>query len=503
MRTTIKQLSVFSSRLETLVLPALVDTTFSHPILAVPAPPATATTALLGHHSMNGGPAPLNPCQVYALSLAHAAFEARNALGKLLAAGCVSPQFQPTKAAEPWPRFVFEGIQPILVKLDSIIGRVVQPLMATIKRELADTLVGLQGSLPGGAPAPPASAVKAIKGVPGGADVSACLAPFATKIEPARRAMTRIAGGCGDAGEGWIVSVVASTIWKAMLALAERPVSATATGGSTSPKALGRTLTDVGAKLTAASTGGAKQPLTLLGRTSSSIGSRPSSPPRSSTPSMATGYTASGHYHHPSGSSQHHGLPTNGSTPPHDPATHLILGFEHLAHRLVADVVPYTIPARPDPGHLAREALSEALEALQSLRLVFATLGRPADGLLLIRNGLVELKAAQGPEDVQDDDDVFLDALDDVPPVVLFHLFIRRAGGLVRRPEECLGWSRAEYDRAVLAGFGAAEEWERRVGAAVRAEVERVRSKRAAMGDKLGELEERWLEVLGLTVDVI
>lgn len=203
--------------------------------------------------------------------------------------------------------------------------------------------------------------------------------------------------------------------------------------------------------------------------------------------------------------------PSRPSSPPRStgtvdaPAT-IVLAFEQLVMRLVDGLVPYVLPAAPDPGHLAREALAEAIEALQSLRIVVGALGKP-HGLETLLIGLRELKLAMdgvdqaGPDESTEE---YLDALDDVPPVLLFHLFGRRLEAaldgkpaVVRPPHLLFGWSKEQYDAQVLAGFGAAEEWETKVGAAVKAEVARV------LPDVEVDEERKWLEALALVVDVI
>jgi hypothetical protein len=96
--------------------------------------------------------------------------------------------------------------------------------------------------------------------------------------------------------------------------------------------------------------------------------------------------------------------------------------------------------------------------------------------------------------------------LDDVPPVLLFHLFFSRLVAcypsqppIIREIWEMLGWTKEQYGTTVLAGFGAAEEWEDRVGVAVGREVRRALG---VLGAETGE-ERRLLHVLDGVVTII
>jgi len=560
-----------ASRLETVLLPALIDPTFAHPILFAPVPPSTirSTVSAAGVGGGGaGGASPFNPCQTFCLSLAHAAFEVRHAFGEKLAGAGAGSETAKAAAAgagagAAFPKFVADALKPVVEKLDSIVGRVILPLLAILKRELAAALAPLaepdkaflygSGSGSGGSN----GSSKPKLGHGGGEpSPAACLAVFAAKVDHARRALAKIAGGCGEAGEGWVVGIAVATIWRGMVHLVERRPghgdrfsssssrSSPRLGAARPPQpaaaaagAPGRSTPDgsgAAGGLAAASAAG-RPP--LAAKASASVAtllraqhlppSRPSSPPR------AAGGGGGG------------GGPAAAAAAASEPAPAAVLGaLEAHVRRLVDGLVPYVLPAEPDPGHLAREALAEAIEALQSLRIVVGAIGRP-NGLATVLVGLRELKRAAMMADGDDDDDdgdddddhqaaaaaapeatseQFLDALDDVPPVLLLHLFSRRleaAGRLseqdgghpkppppppatttaavvgLRPPHVLFGWSKDQYDGQVLAGFGAAEEWETKVGAAVKAEVGRV------LPDAQGDDERKWLEALALVVDVI
>lgn len=443
-----------------MLFPALIDPTFSHPVLFAPTPPNSIRSTTTSTQA-----SPFNPCQTYCLSLAHAAFEARHAFGEKFASG-------PAVGAEAFPRFVADALKPVIEKLDSIVGRVILPLLAVLKRELLASLHPLaEADKAVSTPAKPK-----INGHHAEPVTPPCLVLFASKIDHARRALAKISFGCSEAGENWVVGIAVSTIWKGMVTLVDRPVHFDRASPRVAHKMLPLSSTAIGARSTSAEF--IPKPLLSVKSTSNvatllrpTPPSRPSSPPR---------------------------LPA-------DPATVVISTFEGLVVKLVEGLVPYVLPAAPDPGHLAREALAEAIEALQSLRIVVAALGSP-HGLDDVLVGLEELKAASDESSTAPlkSTEQFLDALDDVPPILLFHLFNNRLSAIlngqpaiVRPPNVLFGWNKEQYDAKVLVGFGAAEEWEDKVGAAIKAEVERVE------GDVSGDEERKWLKALSLVVDVI
>jgi hypothetical protein len=172
------------------------------------------------------------------------------------------------------------------------------------------------------------------------------------------------------------------------------------------------------------------------------------------------------------------------------------MSLEGLVKRLVGGLVPPPLAPEinPDPNtteHLAREALHEALEALTSLRIVSASMhGKDASS-----RTLSSLKRIR--DDIDDTAEEALDdAWEDLPAITVFALLSRQANLSLsqlplssdqeknisstveplhlRHPADIWGWSRADYDRQVLSGFGAAEEWGRRVAQAYKGEVERV-----------------------------
>ncbi|CED82964.1 hypothetical protein [Phaffia rhodozyma] len=463
-RVSVKHLSVLASRIETLLLPAIVDPTFAHPILSTPLPPPSirlnSVSPILA--------SPFNACQTYCLSLAHAAFEVRDTLSSFLHA----------EPGENKPRFVGDSLKPILEKLDFIMGKVMQPLLARLKKELADTVQGLKTVSICASGKPTKAAAPAEPPIP------SSLTPFASKVEHAHRCLAKISANCGDIGEGWVVGVVASTVWRGMVGIVERPCPP---GEKSSPKGTNQRMSPVSTPSALGSTMAQPKPKPTNSVKSSTIVATLLRPPGSRPPSPSRPVVT-------------------------DPSTILVSSFEVLVRKLVDGLVPYVLPASSDPGHLAREALAEALEALQSLKIVLAALGKPG-GLDFLLTGLEVLKtSSQTAAGQVEQDDSFLDALDDVPPVLLFHLWGARLSSLsgaeeqqhrpmlVGSPHTLFGWSRDQYDRTVLAGFGSAEEWERKVGAAVKAEVAGVLAKQSG---SMTEEERKYLRAMSLTVDVI
>ena len=162
-----------------------------------------------------------------------------------------------------------------------------------------------------------------------------------------------------------------------------------------------------------------------------------------------------------------------------DPNTHYLVSFEVLVKRLVHGLVQppsSTPPADPNATqHIAREAMHEALEALESFRVISAAINSPnASGRML--SALRRLR-----DDIDDiSEEALDDALEDLPAIALFAIILRRANSTLpsearlKTPTELFGWTSAEFDRQVLSGFGSAEEWGRRIALALRPEVERV-----------------------------
>lgn len=461
LRTSVRSLSIYLSRLESLLLPALTCPTFAAPLTLLPIKGAAGS--------------PLNPTQLFAVSIAHAAWETCEILEQTLEQGT-------------WPRFAHETLRPVMDKFDSVVGRVVQPILGGLKRDLVASLgMGEGTSPPGGkvvglasVPVPAATTASAqALGLPAAPTaphpagvkqlaIPVCLQHFASRVDASRKVLETVAAPCKDDGEAWTTGVVVAVVWRGMCLLADKDAGV---NGPPSPGSISRALSGL-----ATPTVTPKLPLNPLSILPSRAASRPPSPPR------------------------------NGQAPSQkDPLTHALLSFEGLIHRLVTGLVQPPTQVGSDPNseeHLAREALAEALEALTSLRITSAASAIP-EGLLSsvrrIRDDVDSDDAAQAALD---------DALEDLPVVTLL-TFLQRKANLAliasgrpasRTVPELWGWSAPEYERQVLSGFGAAEEWGPRFANALRAEVERQLAASPAGGMVDGEARE-WLKVVGVAIE--
>lgn len=507
LRTAVRSLSIYITRLESLLLPALTDVAFTAPLnLSLP--------TLHSH--------PLNPTQYYALSVAHAAWETCEVLEQTLETG-------------KWPRFVNETLRPVMDKLDLVVGKVVQPLLLGLKRDLVASLSRTEGLSPNGSkpialahtPATPNvpvtkegsnAGIARLTKPPSGSGatrqaslpVPIMLQHFASRVDAARKVLEIVAGPCADDGEGWITGVVVAVIWKGMCVVSERDTGSTSTRPP-SPSSVSKALNGLklekegGAPTPTASLGGVTAKFTTI--LPSRAASRPPSPSRHSTR--------------------------------WDPMTHALMSLEGLVKRLITGLVePCLAPTHQDPSvplepeHIAREALFEAFEALVSFRLVSTAMhGRNSSTRILASSRRIR-------DDVDDDDEEALDdAMEDMPSITLFTILLRQAnvalgaipeimsekspyptaGGplKLRSPAEIWSWSVAEYERQALqGGFGQAEEWGKRVAMGIKADVEKTllslgglvaagigsTGEKTGLGKEVVEAQE-WVRALGVACE--
>jgi len=479
LRTSVRSLSIYISRLEYFLLPGITHADFAQAVNLN----ATPITVPL-----------LNPVQVYVLSICHAAWETCEVLEVAL-------------ETTAYPRFVSETLRPVMDKLDSVVARVVMPLMASIKKQLLSALVGSD------TPSPPAThrslpvgavttlPAKAINHIPTG------LRGFASKIDPARKAFELICKDCREDGETWVASVVVAIIWKGLCVCTakynpdEKPIPGHAGGRAPSPEAIGRalaSLTKEGVTAKIAPSGG----VAAVGKMASSIlpsraASRPSSPPRPKGMEVHAGGL--------NGASQ-----LAGAIPPSAVA---LASLEALVTRLVIGLVQKPAPIAPaadDPTaseHLAREALAEALEAITSMRLVIAAMERGPAYLCDVNQHLkddLEMPDAK--------DEMIVDAVEDVPAVLLFHLMGKRVNTALsvlrgrssqvdpalRSPAAVWGIAEEEYERQILSAFSVAEERARRVALVYKSELERLA--RELNGREESHDAKLWIKAFGLAV---
>lgn len=440
-----RALSIYVSRLDALLLPAISDPLFSSQLNLTPT----------GHGS------PLNPTQAFAVSVAHAAWESCERIEQMLDLG-------------QYPRFLEDGLRPTLDKFDTVVGKVVRPMFLQLKLDLEGSLSKTCGgapktsagsmTVPAAVTGPPLTREKSNSGVPrlskeisGGGHpraltVPSCLQQFASRVDGARKVLETVAAPCGHDGEGWIVKVVVAVVWRGMRVIMEADH---APNRVPSPGIVHKALSGLPKEATptvVASPSIAKiTSLAIL--TPRGAGSRPASPPRTASQ--------------------------------FDQATHSLMSFEGLVKRLVTGLVqpPTAPPSAADSDdqeqeHIAREALHEALEALESA--IIATSASHGDNA----SGRILASVRRLRDDIDEEMDGKLDdALEDLPSVSLFNLIQRRANAALaalptnpplrlREVSEIWGWTQAEYDRQILSGFGPAEEYGPRVAHALKPDIE-------------------------------
>ena len=481
LRTSIRSLSIYITRLESLLLPALTDPTFVSPLNLHP---PTATS-----HSLNG-------VQYFAVSVGHAAWETCEVLEQTLETGA-------------YPKFVSETLRPLMDKFDLLVGKVVQPLLVALKKDLTSSLARTEGASPSGkaigiatlpapttAPAPTkdaGSTTRLTKEVSSGGTsrqmpVPISLQHFASRVDGARRILEIVAAPCADDGEGWVTGVAVTVIWKGMCVIAEKDF---ASGGHRppSPDSVARALNH----------------LTLNGKgTHIANGSMP--PPSSTQPhGPPTGASSSiGHVTAKLTTMLPARAQSRAPSPPRQAAkwsstTHALISLEGLVKRLIGTMVPPSARSTAEvgtPEYIAREALHEAMEALESFRIVSSAMHSQSRSSARILASCRRIR-----DDVDDEAEEALDdAMEDAPAVLLYSTFIRQTNQAlshaavlqvpndpekaavkgpelrIRHPAEIWGWRHSEYERQVLGGFGPAEEWSKRVALAIKPEIERIMS---------------------------
>ena len=480
LRTSVRSTSIYITRLESILLPAVTDPSFAQPLNLSSAPTAN----------------PLNPVQYFALSVAHTAWQTCEVLEQTLETG-------------QWPRYVSEALRPVMDKLDLIVGKVVQPLMIGLKRDLIAALNRTEGASPTGGktlslahtPAPHIGPTVPVvkesssagiarltkepseRGTSRAAQlpVPVSLQHFASKVDGARKVLDIVARPCADDGEGWVTGVVVAVIWKGMSMISERELG-TSLARPPSPTSIHKALNGLkvekdGSQISPSpSLSGVTAKLTTI--LPSRTASRPPSPPRTSR---------------------------------WDPMTHALLSLEGLIKRLVCGLVepalapPHHGDEPPAPEHIAREALFEALEALTSFRTVSAAMiGDNAPARILASSRRIR-------DDIDDEAEEALDdAMEDMPAVTVLTVLLRRANSAlshlpvtekgpslsdlrIRTPAEVWGWTTAEYERQALSGFASAEEWGKRVAMALKPEIERVMGILAGLTARGAEESEKGL----------
>ncbi|KAJ9098711.1 hypothetical protein QFC21_004359 [Naganishia friedmannii] len=505
LRTSVRSLTIYTSRLEYFLLPAISDPSFPAPMQLQTLMPTASNAVHL-----------LNQLQMFALSVCHAAWETCEVLEVAL-------------ETQTYPRFVAELLRPIMDKLDSIVARVVTPLLASLKKELilsldfSQTAVAsppINGNklLPAASALAPATILPSSIPSKAASHIPVCMRAFAAKVDGARRAFEIICKDCREDGESWIASVVVAIVWRGIVNCSEKTdvqdsskifaFSAAIHGRPPSPESVARAMVSLANDGTlgiphhaqTAIVGGAVVKMASI--LPSRAASRPGSPPKKAAE-----------------------LPVipgaQGIAIP--PAALILASFEALVTRLVSGLVqkPAAIaPSANDPTvteHLAREALSEALEAVTSMKIVVTALERPPTYMCEVLQHLkddIDMATEQ--------DEQVVDAAEDVPAVLLFHLIAKkvnksiaqlapstgsRGATLLRSPAQVWGISEEEYDRQVLSAFSVAEERARRVALVYKSELERAAKDLAvsgAVGNSSSELRREaaktWIKTMNLAL---
>lgn len=406
---------------------------------------------------------------------------------------------------QTYPRFVAEVLRPVMDKLDSLVARVVTPLMASIKKELVSSLdIGAQGSPPfqSGRSLPPTAAIalpssatatplsvpsKAVNSIPH------CLRAFAAKVDGARKVFELICKECKDDGESWVTSVVVAVVWKGLCMVTTKAMidSKVNNGMPPSPEAMHKAIAHLAKEgsvpsAVSHSSAGASAVSKISSILPSRSASRPPSPPRKS-------------------------MDQAGGPLPLAAAT--LASFEALIYRLVFGLVAKpTVPTNEADAtdNLAREALAEAEEAIMSLKVFVGAIDLGPklmhDVMLAIRDD-VEMPTAK--------EEAISDAAEDAPAILLFSYLALRANAalglimdkefMIRTPAQVWGITEEDYERQFLSGFGVAEERARRVAFTYKTEVERIAGHLFALkGGEAAELKRAaggWLRAMALALD--
>lgn len=403
LRTAVRSLSIYTTRLESLLLPALTEPALGYPLNLASIP---------NTH-------PLNSTQYYAVSVAHAAWETCEVLEQALETG-------------KWPKFVADALRPTMDKFDLIVGKVIQPLLKSLRRDLVLSLDKHGGASPpikgvplSSLPAPGALTLPAPNGhnppsresttslakltkspSSGGTQrqlpIPVLLQQFAARVDGAKKVMEIVCKPCADDGEGWITGVVVAVVWRSMCVVAEREWQA---GGQRPPS-----------------------PTAVSKALHHASGTKPTATLSMGPPAALTGVTAKLNTILPSRTASRAPSPPRSA---YDPMTHALLSLQSMMKRLVGDLVVPVVPAAPTSAEPpatgtteAGEALHEALEALESLRIVSSAMHSTHASARLVasaRRVRDEVDSEDPAEDALDD------AVEDVPSILLLSVLIRQA----------------------------------------------------------------------------
>lgn len=359
-------------------LSVLLTTLNAHLLPLISSPPFTQFVI-----TQSSGP--YNVTQTLALSLAGLAaevLETFDSLGLGVAEASGSGRGTPSMS---------DGLRGIREGLESIVSKVLGPMFAGIRKELHPVLDALE--LPPVAPSPPLKPATTLKPTSSSAVVHPSVVTLAHDLPACGRALQRLAS-LSPSAHASLASCLISLVWRAMVALAYRPVAQ-----------LSRTPPVVPTPLPLASTNGSASAPPSAAASKTRFGGR--TPP--GTPS-ATRFLMK--------------LPS--SRPPSPPsATGAADPLEHDA-KSVYELL-HALPRPPESNELAREAVVEAFEAFEAFVALLHTRG----------------DATNVPEDV---------------PTLIALPILLRASGFPTSLAQLLELGETEYRIGCLTGFGRAAE---------------------------------------------
>ncbi|QRW11478.1 hypothetical protein RhiLY_10477 [Ceratobasidium sp. AG-Ba] len=332
-----------------------------------------------------------------------------------------------------------EGLRSTKEGLEGVIKRVVNPVFAAVRTELGALIDALEV-----APEPCAVGVGKKDKVVG--DQPAIVA-LQTAMPCAMRVLTRVGTVPGPVVRGALAQTDIAMVWRAMVALAHRPVSASVPSGSGSPTRsssgtgfLGKSHGPSKALSSSAST-----KTQTLGKTPS-LGSMAASSSGSAVPASLTKRLTPPNTP-PAG---RFGLLLPPSRPSSPPGS--ISPAAQLAHD--ARVVVGLLDALPKPaGEDAREAVGEAFDALRT----FAELLGLLSASVLDKQAIIDLVDGESADEASGKEE-----REELPALIVLPAVLRgkSVATLLDIPE-------AEYRERCLSGFGRAEASEEVVAKAV------------------------------------
>lgn len=228
-RACLKALTLFSNRIDSLLVPAAKDSS----ILVMP------STAKEGIH--------ISPALEYNIGLATITWIVEDALENCIE-GDESPNVTPAGTVG-MPAFVSEILTPVKKKMENTILHVIQPVLASVKVSITASILkgirqpfisagspSLTPSVSNDSPLPPLSPSHAPtstfaspKGSDIGSQTGSWLKELQGRLDGSRKLLVpRIEARTSRDGEGWFISVAVHLIWKGLFILTARPMESAA-----------------------------------------------------------------------------------------------------------------------------------------------------------------------------------------------------------------------------------------------------------------------------------